>query len=146
MASWTEALPFFTKGELGCRHCGEVKIDIRLAALLPAMRQRWGKPLTPTSVCRCLLHNTSVGGHPRSLHLIDNPVWPTDGSGAVDISWRDWPAQTKLDFARMAHRLGFRIGLHDSFVHLDIGRELGMSPAPFLYGSWSAPFNSEDIL
>jgi hypothetical protein len=146
MTSWTRPIPFFPEAELACRCCGELKLDIRLAVMLPALRKSWGKPLTPTSVCRCPKHNARVKGHPTSLHLTTNQKWETGGSGAADISWKDWPTLVKLQFARMAHDHGFRIGLHDLFCHIDIGRELGLSPKPFVYGVWSIPFSEEDVL
>jgi len=146
MIAWVSALPFFPENELACRCCGVVKLDIRFAAMLPALRQVWGKPLTPSSVCRCPKHNVRVKGHPTSLHLTENSKWPTTGAAAADIAWRDWPTLDKLQFARMAHKHGFRVGLHDGFCHLDLGRELGINPKPFLYGTWTGVFNPENIL
>jgi hypothetical protein len=146
MSTWTQALPYFSTSELGCRCCGLVKLDIRMAAMLPALRQAWGKPLSPSSACRCPSHNVRVKGHPTSLHLTENPKWQTGGSAAVDITWRDWPSFVKLQFARMAHEHGFRIGLHDAFCHLDIGRDLGLPSRPFLYGMWTGQFSVEDVL
>jgi hypothetical protein len=146
MSTWSQAIPYFTDKELGCRCCGLVKLDLRFAAMLPALRQAWGKSLTPSSVCRCPKHNVSVGGHPRSLHLTDNTHWTTGGAAAADITWRNWDSTEKLKFARLAHEMGFRVGLHDGFIHVDIGRLLGTSAKPFLYGAWSGSFNPEDIL
>jgi zinc D-Ala-D-Ala carboxypeptidase len=145
--NWAQALPYFPVRELECKcGCGTVKLDTRFAALLPALRQAWGRPLTPTSVCRCPKHNAAVGGHPRSLHLTENSHWPTTGSGAADISWRGWPTEDQLQFARLAHSQGLRVGLHNGFIHVDIGRLLGHNPRPFVYGEWSAPFRVEDVL
>lgn len=147
---WTEPLPYFTRTELQCKCCQIIKIDIRFAAMLPALRREWAAPLYPNSACRCAKHNRSLnggkGGHPTSLHLMENPKWPTVGSGAIDIQWRHWPTEKKLQFARMAHRHGFRVGLHDGFIHLDIGRLIGIGPRPFLYGEWSNAFPPEDLI
>lgn len=144
---WQDALPYFSKAELRCKcGCDRVEIDMRFAALLPALRQLWGRPLTPTSVCRCPKHNQAVGGHPTSLHLIENPKWPSHGTAAADISWRGWAAGEKMRFARLAQGLGLRVGLHDGFAHLDLGRQLGTSPMPFIYsGVWTGPFGPGDI-
>jgi hypothetical protein len=146
MSIWSQAIPYFPVKELACRCCGVVKLDIRMAVMLPALRKSWGKTLTPTSVCRCPKRNVAVGGHPRSLHLTENAFWATNGSGAADIFWDDWPMFVKLQFARMAHEHGFRVGLHNNFCHIDIGRELGISARPFLYGTWSGQFTAEDVL
>jgi hypothetical protein len=146
MSTWSSPLPYFPASEVACKCCGVISIDLRFAAMLPALRQAWGKPLTPTSLCRCPAHNVKVAGHQTSLHLTKNPKWPTNGAAAVDIAWRDWPTMVKVTFARMAHQHGFRVGLHDGFCHLDLGRELGLPSKPFLYGTWSGAFNPEDIL
>jgi hypothetical protein len=147
MRAWEQALPYFPAKELACKCCGVVKIDLRFAAMLPALRQAWGRPLTPTSVCRCPAHNAAQkDAHPTSLHLTENSRWQTGGAAAADIAWREWPAFVKLQFARMAHEHGFRVGLHDGFCHIDIGRELGITPRPFIYGTWSGQFTAEDIL
>jgi hypothetical protein len=146
MSTWAQALPYFSIKELGCNCCGLVKLDLRFAAMLPRLRQEWGKPLTPNSICRCPKHNAAQGGHPRSLHLTDNPNWPTTGTAAADIAWRHWETGEKIKFARLAHAQGFRVGLHNGFLHVDLGRVLGMSPKPFIYGDWSNIFSPEDVL
>jgi hypothetical protein len=146
VSAWTEALPYFPAHELACKCCGLIKIDLEFAAMLPALRAAWGKSLTPTSVCRCPKHNVNVGGHPTSLHLTENPKWKTAGTMAADIAWRSWPTPEKLRFARIAHALGFRVGLHDGFCHLDGGRKLGVNPRPFLYGEWSGAFKPDEVL
>ena len=146
MTTWNHALPYFSERELACRCCGTVKLDLRFAAMLPSLRQRWGKPMTVNSACRCPKHNVSVGGHPRSLHLTENSAHPTGGTAAIDIAWRHLNTVEKLQLARLAHELEFRVGLHNGFIHLDMGRLLGMPPKPFLYGEWSAPFDLEDML
>ena len=147
MTTWTDAIPYFTRAELACKGTGTILLDARFAAHLPALRAAWGKPLVPTSVCRTREHNANVGGHPRSLHLTENPVHPTHGCMAADLAWRDWPTQRKLEFARLAFRMGWAVGLHDGFIHVDRRADVGLRKAVFLYGSeWSAPFDKEDVL
>jgi hypothetical protein len=143
---WTSTLPYFPAKELACKCCGIIKIDIEFAAMLPALRATWDKPLTPTSVCRCPKHNEAVGGHKTSFHLTENLKWNTAGSMAADISWASWETAEKLRFARMAHSLGLRVGLHNSFCHIDGGRSLGANPRPFVYGQWANHFGPEDVL
>jgi hypothetical protein len=146
MSTWTSTLPYFPAHEIACKCCGVIKIDLEFAAMVPALRAAWGKPLTPTSFCRCPAHNVKVGGHQTSFHLTENPKWKTAGSMAVDIAWRDWPTAEKLRFARIAHTFGLRVGLHDGFCHLDGGRKHGVSPRPFLYGEWSGAFKPDEVL
>jgi len=139
--TWEGALPYFSAGELACKGSGDIKLDLRFAAHLPALRQSWGKPLTVTSCCRTPGHNQVVGGHPRSLHLTDNPHHPTHGTMAIDLLWPDAP----LSFARLAYKMGWSVGLHDVFIHLDLRRVIGLPKAVFKYGKWSEPFQQEEI-
>jgi hypothetical protein len=146
MSAWTSALPFFPARELACRHCGVIKLDTDFAAMLTALRSTWGSPLMPTSVCRCHAHNKSVGGHPNSLHLTENAKWKTFGTMAADIRWSKWDTEEKLRFARHAHKMGFRVGLHDIFCHIDLGRKLGINPRPFVYGAWANEFTADEVI
>jgi len=141
MTYWDQALPYFDAGELACRSTGIIKLDLRFAARLPGLRQKWDKPLTVTSCCRTPAHNAAVGGHPRSLHLTENPYHPTNGTMAIDVLWPD----DALSFARLAYSLGWAVGLHNAFVHLDLRSEIGLPKAIFTYGKWSSKFLKEDI-
>ena len=141
---WTSAIPYFSVAELACKGSGIVQLDMRFAATLPALRAAWGKPLTPTSVCRTPEHNARVQGHPRSLHLTENPTHPTHGCMAADIAWRDWPEEDRIAFARLAYRMGWAVGLHDGFCHIDRRKDIGLEKMAFVYGSWSG-FSREEI-
>lgn len=130
------ALPYFGEDELACPCCGQIALDIRFAARLPDLRDRWGQPLYPTSVCRCKRHNRQVGGHPRSLHLIDNPVHPTWGTMAADLSWADWRTGDRLTFAQLAWVSGFSVGLNPRFIHIDLRKLIGLQQTVFTYKGW----------
>ena len=155
---WTDPLPYFPRNELECRGTreldeegeqipgtGVILLDGRFAALLPALRQRWGGPLSPTSVCRTPAHNIAEKGHPRSLHLTKNPVHPTNGCMAADLYWRTWNPAKKLEFCRMAFRSGWSIGLNATFVHIDLRELIGLNRGVFEYSNWDHQFNKEDI-
>jgi hypothetical protein len=145
---WTSALPYFSEAELACKGTGVIKLDLRFAAALPALRVAWGRPLSPASVCRAPLYNEAVKGHPNSLHLTDNPTHPTHGTMAADIAWRNWPAQQRLQFARLAYSLGWSVGLHDGFCHVDLRKALNLPNLPqavFLYGSNWSGFSREEV-
>jgi hypothetical protein len=146
MTVWLSPLPYFPASELACRCCGVIQLDLEFAAMLPMLRAVWGKSLTPNSVCRCPAHNKREGGHPNSLHMTVNEKWKTAGTMAADIRWRSWSTKDKLQFARLAHSMGFRVGLHDGFCHIDLGRKLGLSPRPFVYGTWAAPFSVDEVI
>ena len=145
MNIWTEALPYFPKSQLACKGSGVIKLDIRFAVLLPLLRERWGKPLTPSSVCRTPTHNKAVGGHIRSLHLTDNPHHKTNGTCAADIRWADWPVSEQLRFAKLAYSLGFSVGLHQAFCHIDLRSIVGLPQAVFLYGTWTNAFTPAGV-
>jgi hypothetical protein len=134
------AIEYFSESELQCKGSGVIKLDPRFAAALSELRRAWGKPLSTNSVCRSPEHNKAVGGHPRSLHLTENPHWDTFGSMAADIRWRAWTIEDQESFARLALGQGWRVGLHNGFVHLD--RLLDIAPESkkvFLYGTYTGP-------
>lgn len=140
-----DAIPFFTREELACRHCGSLIMDPAFAVELPRLRYKWNSPLTPTSCCRCADHNRAVGGHPRSLHLDGNVTYGC-ATAAVDLAWAHWHQTTQLELARLAWSEGWSVGLHDAFVHLDRRVEAANLPqAVFLYGSWDGRFTVDDV-
>ena len=139
-------IPFFSVRELACKGAGVVKLDPRFADALVELRRMWNKPLSPSSVCRTPEHNSSVGGHPRSLHLTENPHHPTHGTMAVEIGWRGWRSDDQLAFARLAWSMGWAVGLHDGFCHIDRRRDIGLTQAVFLYGQWNGVFAPRQVM
>lgn len=144
--TWADAIPFFSRRELACKGSGVLLLDIRFAIALPVLRQAWGRALTPTSVCRTPAHNVAERGHPNSWHLTENPERPSHGCMAADLHWRSWSTEKQLRFAQLAWRLGWAVGLHDGFIHVDRrGDCAGWAPTVFLYGTWSGPFTPDDV-
>jgi hypothetical protein len=143
---WTDAIPYFPRHELACKGTGEIRLDLRFAAALPALRQAWNSPLTPNSVCRTPAHNSKVGGHPRSLHLTENPAYPgAKGAMAADLDWKGWAVDAQLRFARLAYSMGWSVGLHNSFIHVDWRKAIGLTQAVFLYGAWDNRFTADQV-
>jgi hypothetical protein len=142
----TTAIEFFSEEELRCKGSGVIKLDPRFAAELPELRRAWGESLTPNSICRTPAHNAKEGGNPNSLHMTENAKWPTLGTMAADIRWRGWPVEKQLKFAR----LGWSVGLHNGFCHVDRRADLKLANLPksvFLYGKdWDAKFGEADIV
>jgi len=136
---------YFTRKELHCKHCGMVRLAPGFAEALLDLRVTFDEGMSPSSVCRCAVHNKAVGGHPRSLHVCDYPHHPTEGCCAMDVKWRDWSPEKKLRFARLAWSKGWAVGLHDGFCHIDRRIAAGMGQACFLYGTWSYPFTPEEV-
>lgn len=147
MSSWTKALPYFPEHELACKGSGIIKLDERFAAALPQLRNAWGGPLTPTSVCRSPDHNKAVGGNSRSFHLTENPYHWTHGTMAADLSWFNWGDDARLRFARLAWSLGWAVGLNDVFIHVDRRSDIGLAQQVFNYGkNWQGSFDANDVM
>jgi len=145
----TTAIEFFSEAELRCKGSGVIKLDPRFAQALPELRRAWGKPLTANSVCRTPEHNKKVGGNLSSLHLTQNAKWPTLGTMAIDIGWRDWSRETRIAFCKLAWSMGWSVGLHNAFVHLDRRADLGvvgLNQAVFIYGAWDNSFGRAEIV
>lgn len=118
---------------------GVIKLDPRFANALVELRKEWGRPLVLNSCCRTPQHNATMSpkGHPTSLHLTENPKWPTVGTAACDVRWRGWSEAIQKSFAQMALDKGWRVGLHDGFCHIDRGHDVGIKPRIFLYGTYT---------
>jgi hypothetical protein len=149
----TTAIEFFSEKELGCKGTGVVKLDPRFAVALPELRRAWGEPViinaTQGSICRTPEHNAKVGGNANSLHMTENAKWPTLGTMAIDWPWRGWPVEKQLAFARLAWGMGWAVGLHNGFCHVDRRKDLNLPNLPqnvFLYGEWDGKFGRDDIL
>lgn len=154
MNIWTQALPYFDDHELACPHCGVIALDIRMAASLPALRCEWGSGLVLNSCCRCLAHNEEVGGHPRSLHTTQMSEAEKErirttqreeraGTMAADVRWWDWSEEDQFEFAELAYAMGWSIGLHPSFCHVDRRIEVGLAQHVFEYDAWEGFSRSE---
>lgn len=98
----------FNASEFACKHCGEIVVDLKLVAILQAIRTHFGKPVTITSPYRCATHNKAVGGATGSYHL--------KGRAADIIVAGVAPAEV----AKYAESIGvLGIGLYSSFTHVD---------------------------
>jgi uncharacterized protein YcbK (DUF882 family) len=61
----------FSRSEFACKcGCGFNTVDVELVGILESIRQRFDKPITVTSGCRCVAHNEAEGGGSKSQHLI----------------------------------------------------------------------------
>lgn len=107
----------FSHEELACRATGVVKLAPGFAEALATLRMTFGRPMTVNSCCRSAAHNRAVRGHPRSLHVYDEPHWPTGGTCAIDIRATD-PAYRIL-LTSLAIDQGWSVGVASGFIHLD---------------------------
>lgn len=156
----TTPIKFFTQSELECKGSrkkgpdgkgipgtGIIRMDFRFARELPKLREAWGRPVTPNSVCRTPAHNRSIKGANRnSLHMTENEKWGV-ATMAIDWPWRGWSEQEQEKFARLALSMGWRVGLHNGFCHLD--RLLDIAPhypKVFLYGDYTGRLHQKGRL
>lgn len=136
---------FFNYKDLACRGTGILKLDPFFERCLIDLRIAWNKPMIVNSCCRTPEHNRNVNGHPNSLHLTENPTHNTHGTAAIDIGWRGWSVEEQLELARLAWSMGWSVGLHNGFIHLDRRDIAGLNQASFLYGAWDGRFTVQDV-
>lgn len=112
-------MEYFTDDELACKSTGIVKLAPGFMDALNALRGAFGEPMHVNSCCRSAAHNAAIGGNPHSLHVYDNPYWPTGGTCAIDIKAIDPEYRTRL--ARCALMAGWSVGINipKGFLHLD---------------------------
>ena len=157
MKAITTPIEYFTQSELECKGSringkpgtGIIKLHPSFAIALVELRKAWGESVSPNSVCRTPKHNKNERGHATSLHLTENPKWPTLGSMAIDWPWRNWDTKKKIQFCRLAWSKGWSVGLHDGFCHLDRRGDLKLKDLQtrvFLYGNnWTGKFGESEI-
>lgn len=101
--------------ELQCPCCMRCEYDDEFLRKLELVRVEYGKAMTPTSGCRCPIHNQKVGGAADSLHLM---VLPVQKSRAVDIAVANKWDRYKL--VELALKHGFTgIGIGADYIHID---------------------------
>jgi hypothetical protein len=64
---------------------------------------------------------------------------------AIDCGWNNWTVEEQLKFAKLAWSMGWAVGLHNSFCHIDRRADLKLPSLPrtvFIYGSWNNRFNA----
>lgn len=99
--------------EFACRcGCGFETISMRLVKGLQILRDITQSPIHVNSGCRCKEHNSSVGGSPKSQHILGK---------AADIHVEGYTPEEVYDFAKFIPEFeNSGIGLYDTFVHLDV--------------------------
>lgn len=61
---------YFDRNEFACKcGCGFATVDTVLLDKLTIIREHFNAPVTINSGCRCVKHNTAVGGANKSKHL-----------------------------------------------------------------------------
>lgn len=100
----------FNEDEFACKHCGTVRVNMKLVNKLEVLRSMCGgNPITVTSGYRCMDHNKAVGGAPLSQHV--------PGS-AADIIISNTPVNVVPAKAIEAKFTG--VGQYATFTHVDV--------------------------
>lgn len=119
---------YFTFNELKCKGSGVVRMAEGFPEHLLALRIAWGRPMSPTSASRSTAHNAKVGGGEYSYHIYDDE---RGGSSAIDIRINN--AKDRADLISLALDLGWSVGVHGVFVHLDRRDMFGEEQLVFPY-------------
>jgi uncharacterized protein YcbK (DUF882 family) len=109
----TKLTPHFSKREMACRCCGELKIEDRLLKALETLRNLAGAPVIVNDGYRCAKHNEEVGGVSDSEH--------TRGI-AADVKIPGMSLQQMYDLAlQVPEFANGGIGAYDGgFLHVDV--------------------------
>lgn len=110
-------IPHFTREELACRTTGGLVLAEGFAEKLLELRTTFNKPMPVTSCCRSSDYNKKIGGSLNSFHIYDSARYGFIGTCAIDIAIKD--PTDKGDLMTMAWQLGWSIGVHKNFLHLD---------------------------
>lgn len=114
---WTSR--HFKQSEFACRCCGLSVPDPGLVDLLDRLRDSVGLPVVVTSGTRCQVHNDTIGGSEKSLHV------PRHDTGGLSYA-----ADIMVPGASLESVYGIAVGL----VGLDRGGlEVGVTQAG---GAW----------
>ena len=109
----------FDSSEFDCQcGCGTGKIKIELVEMLEEIRVLYDRPMRINSGIRCLEHNRKIGSKDTSSHI----KCVAADIGCTSMTERLNLMQCILRVGEMDSGLVLfqRIGLHKSFIHLDI--------------------------
>lgn len=126
-------LEYFSHEELQCPSTHVVKLAPSFGAHLDKLRMVFGKPMLVNSCCRSKAHNEYIGGHPRSLHVYDDPYHKTGGTMAIDISTNSYLAIEKVRLINLAWQHNWSIGVAKNFIHLDRRVDIGLPEEFYVY-------------
>lgn len=123
--------PYFSREELAAPN-GEYKLANGFAENLMRLRIRVNHAMIVNSEkynrkysgCRTLkdvnvLLERGFPASRNSFHLIDNPVYKTNGCAAIDVLTLGWSPEKIQRFINIAREFGWSIGLAKSFIHID---------------------------
>ena len=102
----------FDRSEFACKcGCGQDTVDVELVDVLQRLRDHVNKPIGISSANRCPSHNISVGGSPKSQHLV---------SKAADLQLSGLDPEEVADLLEQWFPSKYGIGRYNSFTHIDV--------------------------
>jgi uncharacterized protein YcbK (DUF882 family) len=105
----------FSRREFACKcGCGFDAVDVELLSVLEAVRRWFSAPVTIISGCRCVAHNTKVGGAKASFHMLGK---------AADIKVAEKAPEEVYAFLAKAFPEKYGIGLYGAWTHIDVRRK-----------------------
>jgi len=120
----------FTRTELQCKcGCNSLVLAEGFAENLRQLRELFKQPMIINSCCRCPRNNAVVGGADMSYHLTNNAI--SKGTCAIDIARRGYDYDSSL--IQWALSLGWSVGLHKRFIHIDRRVDYGQPAVIYHY-------------
>lgn len=114
---------FFTKAEVQCKcgKCGFDTISVITLEAADALREWYGKPIIPTSVCRCVVHNKKIGGAKASYHLPHYRGRLKNGLPVFESKAMDLPVDDPAEAGRWLdkHKKHISWIAYKTFIHID---------------------------
>ena len=101
----------FSKSEFACKcGCGFDEISTITVLVWQLVRDKFNQPITITSGCRCVQHNSKVGGKPNSQHTLG---YAADGQ-VTNVT----PKEVG-EFLNSLFSSSLGLGVYKNFVHID---------------------------
>jgi len=110
-------MPYFLCIELACKGSGNILLATGFKEQLLTLRQQFNQPMIVTSCCRSFEYNAKIGGAANSFHIFNHPTRKPAGTAALDVSITN--ARVRGELINLAWSLGWSIGIHKNFLHLD---------------------------
>jgi len=102
----------FSRKEFACKcGCGFATVDVDLIATLELVRERFMRPITINSACRCPEHNSKIGGSYGSKHK---------QGIAADIIVKGVNPSDVYDFLDDLMVSSGGVGKYNGFTHIDV--------------------------